>query len=248
MSQGLSRTSLVLGVALAATSGGTASANDPAHPAHIVQRTALRTLAHPASATRRVAPWATALGAIDVRNRNTTAKAKVRLYADDGSLDAAALKTVMRVAASTADASTDPNAEIAEPLDTRLVQLVVRASYHFGGAPIVIVSATRKGSPGKHGTGDALDFQLDGVRAGVLAAYVRTFPQAGVGIYTHPKTQYVHVDVRERSFHWLDASPPGVTWREMRLADPHGQERDDRYSPRLDLPETAQATANGGTG
>ena len=30
----------------------------------------------------------------------------------------------------------------------------------------------------------------------------------GVGVYTNPLTQYVHLDVRERSYHWIDASPP----------------------------------------
>jgi hypothetical protein len=58
----------------------------------------------------------------------------------------------------------------------------------------------------------------------------------GVGIYTNAKTHYVHLDVRDRSYHWLDASPPGVTWREALLPDPSQQKRDSSYTPESDLP------------
>lgn len=147
----------------------------------------------------------------------------------------------MRVAASVIGLPNRSDGEVAEPLDARVVQLAIRAAYHFGGAPIVLVSATRKGTHGKHGTGDALDFQLDGVRAASLAAFLRTSPCAGVGIYTHPKTQYVHVDVRDQSYHWIDASPPFVTWRERLLSDPTRQKRDGSYDSAMDLPEAAAA-------
>ncbi len=232
--------SVVLAVVLGTTNGDAAPI--PVRNAHVVQSTPRRSLEHTDDATRLAArrvSWAEALRPVEVRSRNTNARAKVRLYADDGSIDRAALRTFMRVAASVPDLPDGPDGEVAEPLDARLVQLAMRASYHFGGAPIVLVSATRKGSHGKHGSGEALDFQLENVRAATLAAYVRTFPRAGIGIYTHPKTQYVHVDVREHSYHWLDGSPPGVTWREALLADPHRQRRDDGYTPVHDLPETA---------
>ena len=91
------------------------------------------------------------------------------------------------------------------------------------------MSATRKGAHGKHGKGEAIDFQLEGVSAATLAAYLRGTPLAGIGIYTHPKTQYVHLDVRAHSYHWLDGSPPGVTWREKLLGDPSQEKRDASY-------------------
>lgn len=174
-----------------------------------------------------------------MKNRNTNAHAKIRLYADDGGMDRSALRTFMRIACSSADAPDTADGEVAEPLAPRLVQLVFRAAYHFSSSKIVIISATRKGSHGKHGSGDALDFQLEGVRAATLAAYARGYPRAGVGIYTHPKTQFVHVDVRDRSYHWLDGSPPGVTWREKLLPDPTVQKRDGAYVTAMDLPEAA---------
>ncbi len=179
--------------------------------------------------------WATALASVDVRNRNTGVHAKVRLYTSDGGLDREALRSFMRVACSTTDA--DPHED--QPLDPRVVQLVIRAAYHFGGAPIVIVSATRKGDPGKHGAGDAVDFQLDKVKPGALAAYLLATPRAGVGLYPHPKTQYVHVDVRQQSYHWLDASPPQVTWPEKLLPDPAQVRRDAGWVAADDLPEIA---------
>lgn len=243
---------LALGAMLAAGTGDAAPAKAPARSARVVERARTprspgpprKAVAGAARPDGGVAPlagaaWAASLPPIRIRNKTTSARATLRLYADDGGLDRAPLREFMRVASSAAAPPDD--GEVPEPLDPRLVQLVVRAAYHFGNAPILVISATRKGSRGKHSTGDALDFQLEGVRAAKLAAYARTFPRAGVGIYTHPKTQFVHVDVRDRSYHWIDGSPPGVTWRERRLRDPKQDRRDASYAPILDLPEAAVA-------
>ena len=172
-----------------------------------------------------MAPWAEKLAPIEVLNRNTNEHGKIRLYDDHGVVDQEAAASFMRIAGDE------------ERLDLRLVQLVVRASYHFGGASVKIISGTRRGANGRHGTGEALDFSLEGVKTPLLAAWLRGTPRAGVGIYTHPKTQYVHLDVRERSFHWIDGSPPGVTWREQLISDPKQGARDASYASALDLPE-----------
>jgi len=59
-----------------------------------------------------------------------------------------------------------------------------------------------------------------------------------VGIYTHPRTSYVHLDDREHSFHWLDASPPGRTWREVSLGGGVSLiQRDAAYLRADDWPE-----------
>ena len=181
-------------------------------------------------------PWAAALGAVEVLNRNTNGHGKVRLYDDRGALDRGEARSFMRIAGSLR-AEPDDASDDDERLDLRVVQLAIRAAYHFGGAQISIISATRPGARGKHGTGEALDFKLEGVNASVLAAYLRGTPRAGVGIYTHPKTQYVHLDVREHSYHWIDGSPPGVTWREQLLADPKQGVRDASWTVSMDLPE-----------
>jgi hypothetical protein len=75
------------------------------------------------------------------------------------------------------------------------------------------------------------------VPAAKLASYLRTLPRVGVGIYTHPKTQFVHLDSRQRSFHWIDASPPGRTWRERSLGGRALAANDARYTRASDWPE-----------
>jgi hypothetical protein len=183
--------------------------------------------------------WASALPPIEVVNRNTEARGAVRLYDTHGVLDRGEARAFMRIAGRTKVAP-DDDSEDDERLDLRVVQLAIRAAHHFGGAQISIVSATRAGTRGKHGTGEALDFALAGVKASVLAAYLRGTPRAGVGIYTHPKTQFVHLDVREHSYHWIDGSPPGVTWREQLLPDPKQAARDASWTASMDLPEAAR--------
>ncbi len=227
---------------LAATTGDAAPSSTPLRNARVAERSSPRTLDLPtasASLEPEKPSWAISLPAIEVENHNTNARGTIRLYGNDGALDRSALRDFMRVANSVADVPDRADGEVAEPLDRRLVQLAFRAAYHFGAKPIVIVSATRKRAHGKHRRGEALDFQLEGVRAATLAAYLRTFPRAGVGIYTHPKTQFVHLDVRDHSYHWLDASPPGITWREKRIPDRTQERRDASYARMMDLPEVA---------
>lgn len=205
------------------------------HPRlHVVasQLTALET-----TSAVRVAPraaWAEDLPGVVVFAKNTNATGTIRLYASDGSVDEDALAEFTHVCGN----DKGPAADVA-PLARRLVMLVFRASHHFGNAQVTVVSANRKGATGRHGDGEAIDFSLEGVKASELAAFLRTTPRAGVGIYTHPKTQYVHLDVRDRSFHWIDASPPGVTWREAKLADPKQVARDASWNEAMDLPEPA---------
>src|SRR5262249_10917468 len=120
-------------------------------------------------------------------------------------------------------------------LNVRTLQLAFKAAYHFKASRMEVVSAWRPGR-GPHGAGDAVDFRLPGTSAGALAAYLRKTPRAGVGVYTNPGTQYVHVDARDQSFHWLDPSPPGKTWREKALYDAKRDERDEAWDPSADLP------------
>jgi hypothetical protein len=174
----------------------------------------------------RVAAWATHLDGIEVGSTSSQATAIVRLYAGDGGIDEGARATFERIAAR----DEDPH-----PLSVRLEQLVFKAAYHFKRAPVVVVSGWRANA-GKHGTAEAIDFKLRGVQTRTLAAYLRGMPRVGVGVYTHPRTQYVHLDVREPSFHWIDASPPGIKWREAQLGDRTRATRDDSWTPEMDLP------------
>jgi hypothetical protein len=184
----------------------------------------------PDPATLEVA-WAKELPALQVECANTGAKAELRLYDSDGSVNAIAADMFSLVAADTNGAF---------PLNERVVRLAVKAARHFDAKTLVVVSAYRKprtkAALDHHSKGEALDFRLPGVDYRKLAVYLRSLPRVGVGIYTDPRTRYVHLDVRDRSFHWLDASPPGVTWREAQLADPKQAARDAAYTEESDLP------------
>jgi hypothetical protein len=193
----------------------------------LVRATAIDTPLVDAPRPARSVAWAESLPAIEIASAVTRASSRLRLYADDGAIDGQAATDFERIAAG----DHEPHA-----FAPRLEQLVFKASYHFGGARVLVVSGWREHA-GKHSLGDAIDFKLDGVRAATLAAWLRDLARVGVGIYTHPRTQYVHLDVREPSYHWLDASPPGVTWRERRLRDPHQVQRDATWTPEADLPE-----------
>jgi hypothetical protein len=174
----------------------------------------------------RSASWAEALAPLQVSSARDGSSCTLRLYAPGGEVD-----DVARVSFETVAAGEEPR----HVLEDRVVQLVVKAAYHFGGAHIRVVSGWRARA-GRHTSGEAVDFKLDGVPAARLAAYLRTLPRAGVGIYTHPRTQYVHIDVRDQSYHWIDGSPPGVTWKERRLGDPGQAKRDASWTPEADLP------------
>jgi hypothetical protein len=58
----------------------------------------------------------------------------------------------------------------------------------------------------------------------------------GVGVYTHPGTRYVHLDTRESSFHWIDASPPGKAYRELGMTDKKSESRDRAWTLDDDAP------------
>jgi uncharacterized protein YcbK (DUF882 family) len=177
-------------------------------------------------------PWAQDLAPIRVKYANTGAEAEVRLYRTDGAVDVDAARLFI---------ATVGQGEGKEPreISVRTIQLVMKAAYHFKANWIDIVSAYRAGR-GPHGSGTAVDFRLPGTSAWALASYLHASPRAGVGVYTNPYTQYVHVDVRDQSFHWRDASPPGKHWRESSLGVAERDERDAAWTPRVDLPDGAK--------
>jgi uncharacterized protein YcbK (DUF882 family) len=177
-----------------------------------------------------------ALPLVHIENQTSRDVTELRLYDASGRIDENAATRLDEVLCD----ARDPKHRETGRMDRRTLQLLFKAAYHFGSHDVQVVSGYRK--PGKrregpHGTGAAVDFRLRGVKASELAAYLRDQPRTGVGIYTHPKTQYVHLDVREHSFHWLDASPPRRRWREKSIGSRDLPAKDATYSPTLDLPE-----------
>jgi hypothetical protein len=213
---------LRIAVVLAAFAIARDTPADPLREAHPCIETSLIATTPPI----RVPHWAGVLEPVEVESVSSHARAPVRLYAIDGSVDAKARNTFEQIVASTGEV---------HPLAVRLEQLIVKAAYHFQRARVLVVSGWRPHA-GRHTSGEAVDFKLEGVRTAQLAAYLRHLPRAGVGVYTHPRTQFVHLDVREPSYHWIDASPPGVKWPEARLRDPSMTQRDASWTPDMDLP------------
>lgn len=168
---------------------------------------------------------------------NTQKATQIRLYDGAGKVDKAAATQLDELLCDVRD----PSHPRTTTLDRRTLQLLFRAAYHFRAREIEVVSGYRKPGrrpEGRHGEGRAIDFRLPKVRAAALAAYLRTLPKVGVGLYTHRATQFVHLDSRERSYHWLDPSPPGESLP-MRPLAAGGEtvKRDADYSPNDDLPE-----------
>ncbi len=96
------------------------------------------------------------------------------------------------------------------PIDPRLLDLVYRISTHFSASEIRIISGYRtpKGtSHSNHGRGRAIDLVVPGASDEDVAKFAREQGFVGVGVY--PTSGFVHVDVRDRSFFWVDYSGPG---------------------------------------
>jgi uncharacterized protein YcbK (DUF882 family) len=196
-------------------------------------------IAVPSAAPAPPAPDApsvfTRLSPLKITNANSHETRSIRLYDAQGRIDEAAAKELDQLLC---DARDKDHVET-RTIDRRTLQLFFRAAYHFNAVEAEVISAYRK--PGRHreglhAEGRAIDFKLAGVKAADLASYLRKQPRVGVGVYTHPKTQYVHLDVRDMSFHWLDASPPRRRWREKSLGR-IPPEHDAAYTPSGDWPE-----------
>jgi uncharacterized protein YcbK (DUF882 family) len=177
-----------------------------------------------------------ALPALRFENQTTHEVVEAKLYDRFGNIDEIAAARLDQVLCD----GRDPKHPKTTRINRRTLQLLFKAAYHFGLYEVEVVSAYRE--PGRrregfHGKGDAVDFRLRGLDAPLLASYLRQQPRTGVGIYTHPKTQYVHIDSRDTSFHWLDASPPRRRWREKSIGAPDLVARDKAYTPAGDLPD-----------
>lgn len=179
------------------------------------------------------------LPALRITSVNTRQSVELRLYDGFGQVDERAARRLDALLGDPRDSE-----RAATPLlDRRTLQLVFRAAYHFAAHEVEVVSAyrnPRRRREGYHGTGQAIDFRLRGVPAATLASYLRTLPRVGVGIYTHPRTQFVHLDNRNQSFHWIDGSPPGKRWRERSLGGRTLAANDAHYTRAADWPEAAQ--------
>lgn len=131
----------------------------------------------------------------------------------------------------------EPSSGNQHPIEPRLVDIVYRIQRHFNAEEMRVVSAYRA-PRGKrvsnHGRGRAIDVVVPGVRDEDVAAFVRGLGFCGVGIY--PKSGFVHVDVRDRSYFWVDTSGPGRRHRERGILGDLARRSDAEARARGELP------------
>jgi uncharacterized protein YcbK (DUF882 family) len=104
------------------------------------------------------------------------------------------------------------------PVEPRLLDVVYRIQTHFSAQEIRVISGYRtpaaiaSGHGSNHGRGRAIDVVVPGATDDDVAKLAREMGFMGVGIY--PVSGFVHVDVRDRSYFWIDTSGPGGKNRE----------------------------------
>jgi uncharacterized protein YcbK (DUF882 family) len=123
-------------------------------------------------------------------------------------------------------------------VDDRLVRVLYVLSLHFRASEIVVVSGFRSpeddGRTSNHHHGRAVDVIVPGIPNDEVAAYLREFGRLGVGYY--PTSGFVHVDVRERSFFWVDPSGPGEPICTQAVLPEVAREVDESFDARYEDP------------
>ncbi len=142
---------------------------------------------------------------------NTNDRVELSPSTDGGGFDATDLDRAARVLR-------EPSSGNAHPVEPRLLDLVYRIQTQFSAPEVRVISAYRTphGRNGSnHGHGRAIDLIVPGATDAAVAKFARELGFVGVGIY--PTSGFVHVDVRDRSYFWVDASAPGHRNRERSI-------------------------------
>lgn len=89
----------------------------------------------------------------------------------------------------------------------RLLELCYRAARQFRAPYVYLVSGYRTTrATSRHNQGRAMDIVMPGVPDERLATFLRQ--QGFVGVGTYPTSGFTHLDVRARSYYWVDRSGP----------------------------------------
>jgi len=133
----------------------------------------------------------------------------------------------------------------------RLIELVGRAVARFKAPWVWVISGYRPTRPtSRHAQGRAIDMVLPGVSDRRLARFLRRQGFVGVGIY--PVSGFVHLDVRRRSYFWVDRSGPGqpsrarpILAKEVDGIDRKARKRGELPVPDQTFYETPQGAEEG---
>jgi len=154
-----------------------------------------------------------------------------------GGFDAADLETARQAFAWRDDEFTSQH-----PVSTHLLDLVYQTMRHFDATQVELVSGFRDGrSTSRHSHGRAIDFTIPGVAMNALAEHVRTLGFVGVGIY--PRSGFVHLDVRNESYFWVDHSGSGRRGRVRQILAGVSVRADEAARARGQAPDATVATA-----
>jgi len=150
----------------------------------------------------------------------------------------------------------EPGSGNEHPIEPRLLDAVYRIQLHFNAQEIRVISGYRtpraiaSSHSSNHGRGRAMDIVVPGVSDEDVAKYARSMGFMGVGVY--PVSGFVHVDVRDRSYFWVDSSGPGRRNRERGIlgvvaaqADREAAARGDRGVAPLVLGSDVDAVLGG---
>ncbi len=117
----------------------------------------------------------------------------------------------------------------------RLLELIYSAILHFKASSIHLISGMRNDrKASRHSHGMAADIVLPGVRDDALAAFFRA--QGFVGVGTYPRSGFVHIDVRDASYFWVDRSPPNKHWRVSQVRADESRAADQAAIARGQIP------------
>jgi uncharacterized protein YcbK (DUF882 family) len=141
---------------------------------------------------------------------NTGERVELSPLRDDGGFGSEDLE---RASHALRDQRTDKEC----PTDPRLLDLAYQVEVHFHAKALRIVSAYRWPSRrhSRHGAGRAFDLVVPGTKDAEVAQFARSLGFVGVGLY--PRSGFVHLDSRDRSYFWVDSSSPGQRGRTVQV-------------------------------
>lgn len=131
----------------------------------------------------------------------------------------------------------EPRSGCEHPMDPRLLDLAYRIQSYFRAQEIRVVSAYRaphRHRRSNHGLGRAIDVIVPGATDEEVAKFARELGFVGIGIY--PSSGFVHIDVRQRSYFWVDRSGPGRRNRERGILGDLAARSDSQAATRGEHP------------
>lgn len=161
---------------------------------------------------------------------NTREHLDLPALSDDGAFSASDLDRAARFLR-------DPRTSAMHPVEPRLLARIYKVARHFEAAELRVISGYRLPKPGgrsNHGRGRALDLVVPGQTDEDVAKFARDQGYCGVGIY--PISGFVHIDVRDRSYFWVDTSGPGAKRRERSILPDLASRADENAKHRGDTP------------